>query len=82
MREATRADLPRGKEAQCPICWRIFGSDSTCEKHKPYARPVTEPCKDPRSIGMEPRERREVAVWVRPMPAGVSAARGVGNQSA
>lgn len=67
MREATKADLPKGAEAQCPICWRIFGSDSTCERHKPYKRPVTQECKDPESIGLESRPRRGLAVWVLPM---------------
>ena len=69
MREATRSDLPHGSEAQCPICYRIFGADSTAERHKPYARPETDACKDPAVIGLERRERRGLAVWVRQYPA-------------
>lgn len=68
MSEATRSDLPKGREAQCPICWRVFGSDSSCETHKPYRRPVSVACKDPASLGMVALERRGVAIWVIPMP--------------
>lgn len=74
MREATKADLPKGREAQCPICWRIFGSDSTCELHKPYRKPVDESCKEPLSIGLEARERRGLRVWVVPMDKGTAEA--------
>jgi hypothetical protein len=64
---------PRGAEAQCPLCGRIFGSDSTCERHKPYAKPKTDMCKAPASLGMEIRLRRGgVAIWVRPMPTDVA----------
>jgi hypothetical protein len=66
-------NTPRGAEAQCPLCDRLFGSDSACEKHKPYARPVTAGCKDPTSLGMEIRLRRGgVAIFVRPMPLDVA----------
>lgn len=69
-----------GKESECPICYRIFGSDSACEKHKPYAKPRTGTCKDPAGIGMEIRLRRgTVAVWVRPMPGSVLNLRSEGN---
>lgn len=74
---------PSGSEAQCPICDRIFGSDSTCEKHKPYAKPKTETCKDPADLGMEIRWRRNgVAVWVRPMPSDAANLRRAGNGEA
>lgn len=63
MREATRADLPRGREAQCVLCWRIFSSDSSCETHKPYRRPVTPECKEPGTIGFRAFERRGLAIW-------------------
>ena len=71
MREATRADTPKGgRTAQCPLCWRMFSSDSAAETHKPYARPKTADCKDPASMGMEPRERSSMPglrVWTPPM---------------
>lgn len=70
MREATKQDLPRGREAQCILCWRIFGSDSTCELHKPYRKPVADICKEPASIGLETRDRRGLTVWVQPAAAG------------
>lgn len=65
MREATRSDLPKGNEAQCVTCWRIFSSDSLCERHKSYRLPKTASCKDPSTLGFEAIERRGVAVWVR-----------------
>jgi hypothetical protein len=71
MREATKQDLPKGREAQCVLCWRMFGSNSTCELHKPYVAPTTPLCKDPLDIGLLSRERLArpgVAVWVQPMP--------------
>jgi hypothetical protein len=69
-----------GREAQCPICGLIFGSDSTCEKHKSYSKPKTDTCKDPASLGMEIRLRRgEVEVWVIPMPSEALNLRGAGN---
>ena len=70
-RTATGRLLPTGREAQCPLCDRIFGSDSSCERHKPYRLPVSAECKDPRDVGMEPRLRQGVEVWVVPMPAAV-----------
>jgi|GEM_PF-5348566 len=79
LREATRADLPRGREAQCPICWRIFGSDSACERHKPYRRPVTTECKEPSAVGLEARERRGLAIWVQPMPPDALERRSMSN---
>jgi hypothetical protein len=63
VREATRADPPKGREAQCPLCWRIFSSDSSCEAHKPYRRPLTDTCKPPAHQGAQPFERRGLAVW-------------------
>lgn len=79
MREATKADLPRGRQAQCPVCWRMFGSDSTAERHKSYRRPVTPSCKEPSSVGLEARDRGGVAVWVHPMPENVLELRQCGN---
>jgi hypothetical protein len=63
MREATRADLPKGREAQCPICWRMFNSDTSCELHKPYRMPKTAECKEPGTVGLEAFEKRGAAVW-------------------
>lgn len=57
-----------GSEAQCPLCDRIFGGDSSCERHKPYSKPKTPGCKDPASMGMEMRLRGDREVWVVPMP--------------
>lgn len=58
-------DLPKGNEAQCVTCWRIFTSDSSCEYHKDYRRnPI---CRDPATLGMVARERRGLPVWTRPM---------------
>lgn len=66
MREATKADLPKGhREAQCPICWRLFSSDPSCEEHKPWRRPVTATCKEPPSLRHRAFERRGLAVWYR-----------------
>lgn len=70
VREANRADRPKGKEAQCPICWRIFSSDRNAEAHKPYARPHTPACKDPSVLGMKVQERRGLRVWMRDVPHG------------
>lgn len=70
MRESTKTDLPKGIEAQCPICWRLFGSDSTCELHKPYRKPQEDNCKEPSSIGLTARPRRGLAVWVKARPEG------------
>jgi hypothetical protein len=71
IREATKADLPKGAEAQCPICWRIFTSDSTCELHKPYRKPIAETCKEPSSIGLVMKIRRDLAVWSSPPDEGM-----------
>lgn len=57
-------DLPKGNEAQCVLCWRIFTSDSAAEAHKSYAGRTS--CVDPATLGMEPRERRGLPVWTRP----------------
>src|SRR5690349_19616703 len=40
MREATRNDRPviGTIQTQCCICWKMFASDSICERQKPYAR--------------------------------------------
>jgi len=62
-REATKKDLPKGAEFQCTICWRIFTSDSTCELHKPYRKPISDTCKEPSSIGLVMKERRGLRVW-------------------
>jgi hypothetical protein len=70
MREATHSDLPKGREAQCPICWRLFRSDHACEAHKPYRRPVGPQCKEPAGLGMVALERRSLAVWGTPMTEG------------
>lgn len=64
--------LPKGAEAQCPPprgCGRIFTSDSAAESHKVFgANGNLASCKDPASLGMEPRERREIPIWTRPTP--------------
>lgn len=57
-------DLPKGNEAQCVLCWRIFTSDSAAESHKSYQGRTS--CVDPATLGMEPRERRGLPVWTRP----------------
>lgn len=68
----TPQEIPKGAEAQCPAphgCGRIFTSDSACESHKVYgANGNLASCKDPASLGMEPRERRDIPVWTRPTP--------------
>lgn len=70
--QGTPDALPKGAEAQCPPprgCGRIFTSDSAAEDHKVYgANGSLGSCKDPASLGMEPRERRGVPVWTRPSP--------------
>lgn len=70
--QGTPDALPKGAEAQCPPprgCGRIFTSDSACEDHKTYGpKGNLAACKDPASLGMEPRERRGVPVWTRPSP--------------
>lgn len=76
MREATRSDRPMMGtiSAQCPLCWRIFQSDTLCETHKPYARlpgdaergrvAEREGCTDPLALGLIARERADgVVVW-------------------
>lgn len=74
---------PRGTEAQCPLCDRIFGGDSSCERHKPYAKPKTAECKDPATLGMEIRARDGREVWVVPMPAELAAKlKAAGNREA
>jgi hypothetical protein len=70
--QGTPDALPKGAEAQCPPprgCGRIFTSDSAAEDHKVYGpNGNLANCKDPASLGMEPRERREIPVWTRPTP--------------
>lgn len=69
--QGTPDALPKGAEAQCPQphgCGRIFTSDSACEDHKTYKPGGGIICKDPATLGMEPRERRELPVWTRPTP--------------
>lgn len=77
MREATKKDRPKigTIQAQCILCWRIFASDSICERTKPYARlPEDEgrkgriservSCIDPLELGLIARERTDgVIVW-------------------
>jgi hypothetical protein len=72
IREATKEDLPKGAEAQCPICWRIFSSDSTCELHKPYRKPIADVCKEPSIIGLVMKERRGLAIWSSPPDEGMA----------
>jgi hypothetical protein len=67
MREATRDDLPKGAEAQCPACWRMFGSNSSADSHKRWAQNGALTCIDPPELGMQARERRGLAIWVVPM---------------
>jgi hypothetical protein len=68
--KGTPMEIPKGAEAQCPAprgCGRIFTSDSACEDHKVYGpNGYIASCKDPASLGMEPRERRKIPVWTRP----------------
>lgn len=59
----TRQDLPKGSEAQCPLCMRIFSSDYACELHKPYREPKSAHCKTPKSLGMIAIERRGLPIW-------------------
>jgi hypothetical protein len=68
MREATRKDLPKGREAQCPVCWRMFGSDWAAEKHKPYRQPVTAVCKEPSAVGLSAFEKRGLVIWYQGAP--------------
>lgn len=60
---STRQDLPKGAQAQCVLCWRIFTSDSVCEHHKPYAQPTTTHCKPPASLGMIALDKGGYPVW-------------------
>lgn len=73
--KGTPSEIPKGAEAQCPRpngCGRIFTSDSACEAHKVYgAKGNLASCKDPASLGMEPRERRGLPIWTRPTPVEV-----------
>lgn len=77
IREAVKSDLPamNTKQSQCVICWRMFSSDSACELHKPYRKPVTGECKDPSSVGMESKESAAggFAIWSVPMDPEVKA---------
>lgn len=70
-KEALKGDrkvLPQGKrEAQCPICWRIFSSDVSCEGHKDYR--TTNICIDPTTIGYIAVEKHGRPVWKKPMDA-------------
>ena len=73
-REAERSDRPtmNTKETQCPLCWRLFSSDSACELTKPYRKPVSEGCKQPSELGMVSKERGDgVLVWSVPMDPAV-----------
>lgn len=77
MREATRQDRPviGTIQTQCCICWRMFASDSICEKQKPYARLPGDPAvgrvserssciSDLAGLGLIARERSDgVIVW-------------------
>lgn len=62
--KGSRSHKPQGAEAQCVRCNRLFTSDSACEFHKDYR--TTEVCRDPATLGMVPRERREIPVWTKP----------------
>src|SRR5258705_4426679 len=57
--QGTPQEIPKGAEAQCPAprgCGRIFTSYSACEDHTVYgANGNIAKCKDPASLGMEPR---------------------------
>jgi DNA-directed RNA polymerase subunit M/transcription elongation factor TFIIS len=68
--QGTPSEIPHGAEAQCPRprgCGRIFTSNSACDDHKVYGPDGNlKACKDPATLGMEPRERREIPVWTRP----------------
>lgn len=70
--QGTPSEIPKGAEAQCPSprgCGRIFTSDSACEDHKVYGpNGNLANCKDPATLGMQPRERRGLPVWTRPAP--------------
>lgn len=61
----TRQDLPKGREAQCPICMRLFSSDTACERHKPYSEPKSTHCKPPASLGMIAIEKRGLPIWTK-----------------
>lgn len=63
----SRDHKPQGGEAQCPLvnCGRVFTSNSACEAHKSYPDGKAV-CVDPATIGMVPKERRGIPVWVRP----------------
>lgn len=70
VREACKADTPtlNTRQSQCVICWRMFSSDSACELHKPYRKPVTDECKDPVGLGMEGKEGAGgFLIWMVPM---------------
>jgi len=59
----------RGREAQCPLCDRVFTSDSTCEMHKKYGARTT--CVAPESIGMVTKEAsydRGFHIYTMPIP--------------
>lgn len=68
----TPNEIPKGAEAQCPAprgCGRIWTSDSACEEHKVFGPDGNlQRCKDPASLGHEPRERRGLPIWTRPTP--------------
>lgn len=73
--KGTPGERPKGAEAQCPTsgkCGRIFTSNSACDDHKQWLPNGSYNCIDPATLGMEPRERREIPVWTRPTaPEGV-----------
>lgn len=63
-REAIKKDHPKGSEAQCPVCWRIFTSDNICESHKRYPKGEGRAtCVDPASLGIASHVRRNLRVW-------------------
>lgn len=53
-----------GRESQCTLCSRVFSSHSAFEFHKDFRRNPS--CIEPGSLGMVPRERRGIPVWVVP----------------
>lgn len=53
-----------GRESQCTICNRVFSSHNGFEFHKDFRRNPS--CIEPSSLGMVPRERRGIPIWVVP----------------
>lgn len=65
--KGNRKTYPRGAQSQCPICFRIFFSDASCENHKSYPLDGSKiSCKDPATIGFVAYERNGLPVWRKP----------------